>query len=361
MVLILVPFKQWNLVYRQRICKYKDLERKIPLSKDEKEFFEKVGDKLPFPLSIPESYLRLAGSELDDPIRLQCIPRKQELETVAEESLDPLEDQEFSPVPRLVHRYWDRALLLVTDQCGLSCRFCFRRHFAGNRAGIIQQHELHPILNYLKKHPEIKELILSGGDPLTLSDERFFALVDTLRFSRPGILLRVSSRMPIAIPSRITRRFVYGLKARRPFWFILHVNHPRELSPEAGEALNRLVDGGVPILSQTVLLRGVNDTVEVLEELFHKLAAQRIKPYYLFQGDLARGTSHFRVPISKGLELMRELRNRVSSLSLPVYAVDLPGGGGKVPLTESYLKGEDQESYIFLNTEGREFRYPKEM
>ncbi len=402
MVRIGVPLKKfthWNLEFRRRIQTQKALERKIPLSPSELQYFERLRaekhraversgeeserketekssglqvEQIPveredregalpcLPLSIPRYYLDLVGQDPADPLRLQCIPREEEWEREPLSMEDPLADQRYSPVPRLVHRYRDRALILMTDQCAMSCRFCFRRHFTGKGQGIIRQSELDHIISYLKEHPEVKELLLSGGDPLTLSDEKFFAIVDTLRFGRPGIVLRVSSRLPVVLPSRITRRFAFQMRIRQPFWFVLHVNHPKELTPKADVALKRLADAGVPLLSQTVLLKGVNDSVDALEELFRSLTARRVKPYYLFQLDLARGTAHFRVPLEKGITLMRELKNRLSALALPTYALDLPGGGGKVPLVDAPDMTEGEGDWIFRTPDGQEYRYPKE-
>ncbi len=366
----------WNLELRRAIRTREGLERKISLSQSEARFFEhfqpeeqpvaegqpEVGSKRfqIVPLAIPRYYLDLVGPDPMDPIRLQCVPREEEWESGSMETADPLADRTYSPVARLVHRYRDRALLLVTDQCAMNCRFCFRRHFVGKGQGPIRPSELDHVIQYLKEHPEVKELLLSGGDPLTLSDEKLFAIVDTIRFSRPGIVLRVSSRLPVVLPSRITRRFAYQMRTRQPLWFVLHVNHPRELTQEADQALKRLADAGVPLLSQTVLLKGVNDDVEVLEELFRCLTARRVKPYYLFQMDLAQGTSHFRVPLKRGMSLMRELKSRLSALSVPTYALDLPGGGGKVSLFDPPTMLEGEREWIFRTPEGREYRYPKE-
>jgi len=371
MVGIGVPLKKlihWNLEYRRRIQTLKELERRVSLFPSERRYFDRLeeerereGKNLAFvPLAVPNYYLNLLGPDQADPLRLQCIPREGEWETDPMETEDPLADRRYSPVARLVHRYRDRALLLVTDQCAMNCRFCFRRHFVGKGQGVIRPSELDHVITYLKAHPEVKELLLSGGDPLTLSDERFFAIVDALRFNRPGIVLRVSSRLPVVLPSRITRRFVFQMRVRQPFWFVLHVNHPRELTPEADLALKRLSDAGVPLLSQTVLLKGINDDADTLEELFRSLTARRVKPYYLFQADLARGTSHFRVPLKQGLALMRELKPRLSALALPTYSLDLPGGGGKVSLLESVDIREGEHEWIFRDREGQEYRYPKE-
>jgi lysine 2,3-aminomutase len=346
----------WRLELRGKIKTRAALEKFFALWPEERAWFEAEGG---FALGITPYYLGLAGKEKDDPIRRQCIPGSGELAVREGELPDPLGDELYTKVPRLIHHYADRALLLVTDECAVCCRYCFRRHYAGGGRGIIRGSELRGVGSYLKSHPEIHEVILSGGDPLTLDDGRLFGLIDILREARPGLILRLSTRIPAALPSRVTRRLARGLGQRQPLWGVVHINHPKELTEECDEALRRLVSAGTPLVSQTVLLRGVNDNEAVLEELFRGLVARRVKPYYLFQADLAAGTGHFRVPLARGQAIMRGLRRRLSALALPEYALDLPGGGGKVPLTPSYKKSEDRDCAIFENICGKEYRYPE--
>ncbi|MDR2589194.1 MAG: KamA family radical SAM protein [Spirochaetales bacterium] len=358
----------WKSELKRRITGRAELEKIVNLTPEEAAWFEKAQgfrkgggqDELLFPLCVPRGFLLLAGPGADDPIRRQCIPRAEEFRLSPGELHDPLGDKAHSPLSRLVHRYADRALVLVTGECALSCRYCFRRYYSGGGKGSISEPETGAIAEYLKSRPAIREVILSGGDPLTVDDQRLFSLIDTLRAARPGLILRLSSRMPSALPSRITPSLCRGLARRQPLWGVVHINHPKEFSPACSGALRRLVSSGVPLLGQTVLLAGVNDDAAVLEELFRGLAARGVKPYYLFQGDMAPGTAHFRVPLPRGWEIMRALRKRLSALALPEYAVDLPGGGGKVPLATEYLKGEDEDFWIFENIEGKEFRYPRE-
>ncbi len=351
----------WKWELRRRVKNRAGLERRLSLTESERRWFEESARaEGGFDLRITPYYLSLAADEPDDPIRRQCVPTAEELSALPWELRDPLGEEKHKPLSRLIHRYPDRALLLVTDECAVACRHCFRRSFAGGGRGAIRTGDLQEAAVYLRSHPEIRELLLSGGDPLTLDDQKLHTVIDTIRAARPGIVLRLGSRMPAVLPSRITRLLARGLAIRQPLWFVVHINHPRELTAECTEAFQRLAGAGVPLLSQTVLLRGVNDDPAVLEDLFRGLTARRVKPYYLFQGDLARGTGHFRVPLARGRDIMRELRRRLSAMALPVYAVDLPGGGGKIPLTESYLKGEDAESYIFESVEGGTCRYPKE-
>lgn len=338
--------------------------------------------------AVSSYYLSLIGPKPDDPIRRQCIPSDEERRVLPYESRDPLEDEAHSPLPRLVHRYRDRVLLLVTDECAVYCRHCFRRHLVGGkegaagrqgrqgRRGALTKKQAGAAADYLAAHPEVKEAILSGGDPLTLSDERIDELLRTLRSKRADLVLRLATRIPAVLPARITGGLVSVLEEHKPLYVISQFNHPAEMSEESRAALALLADAGLPILNQAVLLRGVNDRVEVLEELFHGLTAQRVFPYYLLQGDLAAGTSHFRVPLSRGLELVRKLRRRLSGLAMPVYALDLPGGGGKIPLTENYFvtdyetgfepgssagrDGESPRGFHFRSLDGTVYFYPEE-
>ena len=348
----------WKRELGRRIRSRNELERHLTLMESEKAWFESGGGEKSFGFSVTPWFLSLAGTE--DAVRRQCVPTSAEFDTAPGELGDPLGEESRRPVSRLIHRYRDRALLLVTDECAVSCRYCFRRNFMGGGRGTLRSGELEAAAAYIGAHPEIRELLLSGGDPLVLDDDKLFGIIDALREARPGLVLRLGTRIPAVLPSRITRSLARGLGLRHPLWAVIHINHPRELTPESAGALRRLASAGVPLLSQTVLLRGINDEEDVLEELFRSLTANRVKPYYLFQGDLAEGTSHFRVPLRRGWEIMRSLRRRLSAMALPVYAVDLPGGGGKIPLTESYLKGEDADFWIFESVEGEEYRYPKE-
>jgi lysine 2,3-aminomutase len=296
----------------------------------------------------------------NDPIRLQSIPRAGELTTRSAELPDPLGEESFSPLPRLIHRYRDRALLLVTDECALHCRHCFRSRFTGRGRGVLSDDKLHAVADYLRAHNEVSEVLLSGGDALLLSDARLQFIMDTLREARPGLLFRVATRAPVTLPSRITSNLVSLLRSRSPVWIATQVNHPDELDEETVVALGDLVDAGIPVINQTVLLARINDDPEVLELLFRALVALRVKPYYLFQGDLAPGTGHFRVNLERSLAIVKALRARLSGVAMPVFAVDIPGGGGKVPLEPSAFDGEDAEGYRLIGPDGQTYHYPRE-
>ena len=311
------------------------------------------------PYGVSRYYASLAESDDPDrdPIAAQYIPRAGEQRTTSEESADPIHDADFEVSPRFIHHYRDRALMLVNDRCATYCRHCFRRHFTGHGAGRISDSEVDGSLDYLRDHTEIREVLLSGGDPLMLPDSELFGLIDRLRTVRP-LMIRLCTRMPVVLPSRVGAALADGLSTRLPVWTVVHVNHPREITDEFRAAVSRLTRAGVPVANQAVLLRGINDEAATLESLCTGLLEAGVKPYYLFQGDLAAGTSHFRVPIERGLELMRALRSRISGLAVPTYAVDLPGGGGKVPI-ESSLRRIEEDRYVLVDAVGREWSYPR--
>lgn len=300
-----------------------------------------------------------------DVIRRQFFPSPEEARILPYELEDPLGEAHFRVAPRLVHQYYDRVLLLANGTCAAYCRHCFRRSWTATLQGFITEKELEPIGAYLSAHPEVREVLVSGGDPLVGSDERLEALFKALRAARPGILLRIGSRMPIMDPERITADLVGLFRHYRPLRLILHINHSKELAPEVRSALGGLIDGGIPVHTQTVLLRGVNDSSPVLAELFRELLDLGATPYYLFQGDLAPGTGHFRVNLERALCIYQELTRLISGLGLPTFAVDLPGGGGKVHLHPGCIEGEEVDAsgqvwYLLRSRDNRLWRYPKE-
>ena len=336
------------------------LDGRLDLTGEERGFFDRQSVTARLPFAVTPYYLELAEDRADDPIRRQFVPSEAELTTRAYELTDPLGEERFMPVPRLIHRYTDRALVLTTDSCAVHCRHCFRRRFTGSGRGAPTMHELTSIASYIESHAEIREVLLSGGDPLTLATPRLGELVDRLRSVRGDLVLRIATRVPVVAPDRVDRSVVELLAGVRPVWMVVQVNHPRELTAASESVLSSIVAAGVPVVTQTVLLRGVNDSVSVLESLFSRLVGLMVKPYYLFQGDLAPGTSHFRVSIDRGLSIMRELRRRISGLAMPVYAVDCPDGGGKVPLTEQYLEKRVDGWYILRAPDGTRYQYPME-
>lgn len=308
-------------------------------------------------MSIPTHYLGLMQSA-DDPIARQAVPSLQELE---EDGLpeDPYleDDPRYSPSPHLTWRYPDRALLLVTEQCPMYCRYCMRKRVTQREEKVRWSH-IQQAIGFIATQPAIREVILSGGDPLMLSDSRLQRILQALRTIRHVEVLRIHTRMPAVNPQRINRNLAELLGRFQPLYVVSHFNHPRELAPAATSALALLADAGVPLANQSVLLKGVNDNAEVLKELFLGLLKHRVQPYYLHQGDLVHGTNHFRTRVETGLNIMRELQGKISGLALPQYVVDGPGGGGKVPLWPNPPKVH--EDFVeFLNVDGQKVRYPQ--
>jgi lysine 2,3-aminomutase len=294
-----------------------------------------------------------------DPVAAQLVPRREELVTLPEELADPIGDVPHSPILGIVHRYPDRVLLKPLHVCPVYCRFCFRREVVGPSGGALSPDELRAALDWIRARPIVWEVILTGGDPLVLSARRIGALVKALAAIDHVQVIRIHTRVPVMDPARITDDLVDALRSPKATYVVLHANHPRELTAEATAACARIVDAGIPMLSQSVLLRGVNADAETLEALFRALVARRIKPYYLHHPDLAEGTSHFRVSLEEGQELMATLQGRVSGLCRPTYVLDIPGGHGKVPAGRAWIEGPDAEGrYQVTDPAGTTHRYP---
>ncbi|WP_244493865.1 lysine-2,3-aminomutase-like protein [Aureimonas sp. AU4] len=295
----------------------------------------------------------------DDPVGLQFVPRAAELETLAEERADPIGDGAHAPVPGIVHRYPDRVLLKPLHICPVYCRFCFRREMVGpDGLGSLSADEMDRALGYVRDHPEIWEVVVTGGDPFLLSPRRLRQIAEALRAIPHVRVLRFHTRVPVVSPALVTGELVAALRAfGRAAFVALHANHAREFTPDAEVAVARLVDAGVPVVSQSVLLRGVNDTAEAMEALMRRFTENRVKPYYLHQGDLAPGTSHLRVPLEEGRALMRRLRGQLSGLAQPTYVLDIPGGHGKVPVGPAYLE-RDGEAWRVEDPQGTLHPYP---
>lgn len=310
------------------------------------------------PVRVPRYYLDLVDwTDPEDPLRRQVLPHPDEGTILADDLRDPIGDEANSPVPGIVHRYPDRALLLLTATCAVHCRFCFRREFIGTPTRTLGPDQLDAALAYLREHREIWEVILSGGDPLVFPDAYLAPIFRRLRDIPHLKIVRVHSRIPAIAPFRLTPALIELIRAHRPVYLVVHVNHPREVSPEFTRYIGAVVDAGIPVLSQSVLLRGVNDDVSTLTALFRRLVEARVKPYYLHQLDRAPGTNHFRVPIRQGQRLMRALRGNVSGLCLPTYILDVPGGHGKVPLTPEYIHLVEDGVFQVENHRGERFVY----
>jgi len=331
------------------------------VSAEEKKYITEMGRRGLLPFAVTEHFASLARPEKDDPIRRQFFPDPREALRDPFALDDPLGETQYRAAPRLVHRYEDRALLLAANTCAGYCRHCFRRFWLSapppRSIG-----DLQPALAYLAAHTEIRELLVSGGDPLTLDNAALEDLFRRLRTARPDLMLRVCTRVPITEPSRLDDNTIALFAKFYPLRVVVHINHPRELSSPSRAALVACVNAGIPVLVQTVLLRGINDNPELLAQLFSDCLELGLSPYYLFQLDLAPSTAHFRVPLKRGIELYRELGRLISGSDLPAYAVDLPGGGGKIRLHENVIAGEKHipEGYVYIlkDYNGREWYYP---
>jgi lysine 2,3-aminomutase len=309
-----------------------------------------------YPMRIPRYYYNLI-QEKGDPIWLQSVPAAQESQD-EQAPEDPLHEDADSPVPRLTHRYPDRVLFLITDRCPMYCRFCTRKRMVG-RASDITEKTIEMGIEYIRRHPEIRDVLLSGGDPLMVSDAKLEHIVSSLRAIPHLQVIRIGTKFPCVLPSRITDNLCNMLKKYHPIYVNTHFNHPREITPEAKEACERLVNAGIPVGCQTVLMKGVNDDPAVMKDLMHKLLMMRVRPYYLYQADLTRGTNHFRTRVEVGLQIIQALRGHTTGFAVPQFVIDAPGGGGKIPLMPEYVQRFDEKEIVLKNFEGKEYRYPQ--
>jgi lysine 2,3-aminomutase len=309
-----------------------------------------------YPLRINPYYLGLIN-HAGDPLWRQAVPDIREIRDDTG-MIDPLDEENLSPVPNLVHKYPDRALFLVSSQCAMYCRFCTRKRKVGRPEMAITDATIQAGLNYLEKNPQVREVLLSGGDPLLLTDRRLEKILQSLKKIPSIEVIRIGTRVPCTLPMRVTRNLAAMLRKYHPIYINTHFNHPAEITPQAAHACSLLANAGIPLGCQTVLLQGVNDTGETIRALMRKLLTIRVKPYYLFQADLTRGTNHFRTPVATGLEIMRSLIGQVSGMAVPTFALDAPGGGGKIPLTPEYIQRLDEKHLYFKNYHGLPCCYP---
>lgn len=342
----------WKKVLAASITKPKDLAKYLGV--DPKEVEAVVG---PYPMRITPTVLSTIKSQ-GDAIWKQVVPEAIELDDIDAPD-DPLEEDTDSPVPHLVHRYPDRVLLMVTNQCPIYCRFCTRKRLVG-KPGFLKKGELDRAVAYLREHTEIRDVILSGGDPLLLPDRLIERILKGLRSIPHLELIRFGTRVPGTLPQRITPELCEIVKRFHPIYMNLHFNHPDELTKEVKEACGRLADAGVPLGAQTVLLKGVNDDPEIMKRLMQQLLLARVKPYYLYQADLTKGTNHFRTPVETGLKMIQSLQGHTSGMAVPHFVIDAPGGGGKIPLLPNdYLLNLDEDGAVLKNYENKTYHYPQ--
>lgn len=346
---------KWQL--RNRVDSLKDLESRLLLTDIERAGVLLAGHKLAMSIT-PHFFNLIDRDDPDCPIRRQMIPRIEEGWNAPEEVADPCGEDSHMPVPGLVHRYPDRVLFLVTDRCASYCRYCTRSRVVSGVGEQQLETQWEAAFRYLEKTPQVRDVLLSGGDPLLFSDDRLDRILTRLR-SIPHIqFLRIGSRIPIFLPQRITPALCEMLKKHHPLFISIHTNHPRELTSEVRDALGRLADAGIPIGNQSVLLRGVNDSVEIQKTLVHKLLMCRVRPYYLYQCDLIHGSSHLRTPVAEGVDIIEGLRGHTSGYAVPQFVIDGPGGGGKIPINPNYIVETSSGRVTLRNFEGNIFEYP---
>lgn len=346
---------QWQISHRVRELAL--LETMLDLSNDEQEALAANGSMLP--LGITPYYMGLISRRDPlQPLRRTVIPTTTELIRTVGEADDPLGEESHSPVPGVVHRYPDRVLLLANDSCSTYCRYCTRSRMVGHGRIVPQGTRLEKALNYIRQTPAVRDVLVSGGDPLTLADQRLEWILRELRSIPHVEIVRIGTKTPAVLPQRITPQLCRMLRKYHPLWMSLHFTHPDECTPETQRACARLADAGIPLGSQTVLLKGINDDVDTMKQLMHNLMMMRVRPYYLYQCDPISGSSHFRTSVSKGLEIIAGLRGHTTGYAVPTYVIDAPGGGGKIPLQPECVVGRDGEFIVLRNFEGRLFRYP---
>jgi len=349
-------WNDWRWQLRHRVTTYEQMKEILDLAPEEIEGIRNSKGRLA--LAVTPYFASLMDPiNPNCPIRRQAIPRIEECHLSKNEMVDPLGEDKHSPVPGLVHRYPDRVLLLVTDQCAVYCRYCTRRRLVGSNERSITQGNFEEVLKYLKSHRKVRDVLLSGGDPLLLENERLEEILSRLRALPHIELLRIGTRVPVTLPQRITGGLIRMLRKYHPLMISIHFTHPKEITEAVRRACNELADGGIPLGSQTVLLKGINDKPAIMKKLVQELLKIRVRPYYIYQCDLAMGTEHFRTSVATGIQIMEKLRGHTTGYAVPTYVVDAPGGGGKIPLQPDYVVSKGRGKIVLRNYEGKLFDY----
>jgi lysine 2,3-aminomutase len=348
-----IPAEKWNNWRWQlsnRINTPEEFEKVIPLTDSERKALSAAHL---FRVDITPYFISLINpDDPDDPVRKQVVPKADEMLPFTAMMEDSLAEDRHSPVPGLVHRYPDRVLMLVTTQCASYCRYCTRSRIVGDPSATFSRAEFEMQIEYLKRTPQVRDVLLSGGDPLVLAPKILEEILSRLREIPHIEIVRIGSRVPVFLPMRITSDLTEMLEKYHPLWLNIHVNHPNEITAELAEACDRMSKAGIPLGNQAVLLAGVNDNVHIQRQLVHDLVRIRVRPYYLYQCDLVEGAGHFRTPVAKGIEIMEGLRGHTSGYAVPTYIIDAPGGGGKIPVSPNYLLSMSDHKVILRNYEG---------
>ena len=344
-------WNDWKWQVKNRIETLDQLKALVSLTPEEEEGVRKSLETLR--MAITPYYLSLINpNDPNDPVRKQAIPTVAETHQSAADLLDPLHEDEDSPTPGLTHRYPDRVLFLITDMCSMYCRHCTRRRFAGQHDHESPSERIQKAIDYIAATPQVRDVLLSGGDALMVNDNMLESIIQRLRAIPHVEIIRIGSRTPVVCPQRITDNLVNMLKKYHPIWLNTHFNHPNEITPEAAEACAKLANAGIPLGNQSVLLRGVNDCPNIMKRLVQGLVRIRVRPYYIYQCDLSMGLEHFRTPVSKGIEIIENLRGHTSGYAVPTFVVDAPGGGGKTPVMPNYVLSQSPNKVILRNYEG---------
>jgi lysine 2,3-aminomutase len=350
-------WRDWRWQMRNRLTQLEDLERGMELTPEERKGCLFARNKLALAIT-PYFFNLIDRDDPDCPVRRQVIPREEEMLTAPEELLDPVGEEGSMGVDGLVHRYPDRCLFLVTNVCAAYCRYCTRSRLVSNAQG----YDFHPnfenALTYIEEHEEIRDVLLSGGDPLLLSDKKLDYLLGRLRQIKHLEFIRIGTRIPVFMPQRVTPELQDVFRRHGPVWMSIHVNHPKECTEELYEATEKLTMAGVPLGNQSVLLKGINDDVQTMASLVHRLLMMRVRPYYLYQCDLITGSRHLRADVRKGIEIMKALRGYTTGYAVPQFVIDAPGGGGKIPVNPEYVHEITDTEVVMRNFEGKEYRYP---
>ncbi len=351
-------WQDWRWQFSHRITGVDGLEKILPLTEVEKGDIAKCLQR--FRMAITPYYASLIKSASPtDPIRMQCVPSIREMDFDGNGLCDPLNEEGDSPVPHIVHRYPDRVLFLVTLKCSMYCRHCTRRRKVGEEDRIISEAGLRGAVAYIRSHPEIRDVLISGGDPLVMSTEKLEHIIASIREIPHVDIVRIGTRVPVVMPMRITDELLAMLKKYQPIWINTHFNHPAEITPDSTRACEAIVDAGIPLGNQTVLLKGINDDPLIMRELMKKLVHMRVRPYYLYQCDLSEGIAHFRTTVERGIEIIHSLQGNISGFAVPKYVIDAPGGGGKIPINYPYLISKDDREVVMENWQGKTYTYPQ--
>ncbi len=351
-------WNDWRWQLRHRVTTLEQLREILELTPEEVEGIQHSKGRLA--LAVTPYFVSLMDPVNPNcPIRRQAIPRMEEFHVSKSDMVDPCGEDKDSPVPGLVHRYPDRVLLLVTDQCAAYCRYCTRRRLVGSHEKSITQGNLEEVLKYLRSHRKVRDVLLSGGDPLLLENERLEEILSRLRTIPHLELLRIGTRAPVTLPQRVTPGLVRLLKKYHPVMMSIHFTHPKEITDAVKKACGELADAGIPLGSQTVLLKGINDKPYIMKKLVHELLKIRVRPYYIYQCDLAVGTEHFRTSVATGIQIIEKLRGYTTGYAVPTYVIDAPGGGGKIPVEPDYLVSRGKGKIVLRNYEGKVFEYPE--